>query len=279
MPEGDTIFRVAQILNRALAGRMVTAFESVYPALTRVDEDHPLRGRTIESVISRGKHVLMAFSGDLILHTHMRMNGSWHIYRIGERWRRPRADMRVAISTDMYVAVGFNVPVAELLSRRQVERHEVLRKLGPDLAAEAFDHVEVTRRLRQQPHAAIADALLDQRAVAGIGNVLKSEILFVAGVHPFEPVSCLGDGDIERVITSGRTAMAANTRSRGRMMTPAAARRTTGSLDPSAKLWVYGRAGKPCRRCGTPIHASKTGIAARATYWCPRCQARKSTGS
>jgi endonuclease-8 len=273
MPEGDTIYRAAQILHRALAGRQITGFESAYPALTRVDEDHPLRGRTIQSVASRGKHLLMTFSGDLVLHTHMRMNGSWHIYRVGERWRRPRADMRVVVSTDVYVAVGFNIPVAELLSKRQMERHEAFRSLGPDLAAEAFDRVEALRRLRRHPRAAIADALLDQRALAGIGNVLKSEILFVARVYPFEPVGRLTDDDLERITTTARTVMAANTRQPAQAARAAAGRRTTRSLDPAARLWVYGRAGKPCRRCGASIQSSKTGIAARTTYWCPRCQA------
>ncbi|MEO8137103.1 MAG: DNA-formamidopyrimidine glycosylase family protein, partial [Betaproteobacteria bacterium] len=113
MPEGDSIFRTAQTLHRALAGQLITRFESAYPALTRGDYDRPLKGRVVEAVVSRGKHVLMTFSGDLVLHTHMRMHGSWHIYRPGERWRRPRRDMRVLVETERYVAVGFNVPVAE----------------------------------------------------------------------------------------------------------------------------------------------------------------------
>src|SRR5262245_12739796 len=123
MPEGDTIFRAARTLHRALAGKVVTRFESVYPALTRVADDHPVVGRQIESVAARGKHLLMAFSGDLTLHTHMRMNGSWHIYRVGERWQRPARDMRVVVGTTEFVAVGFNVPVAELLTARQLARH------------------------------------------------------------------------------------------------------------------------------------------------------------
>src|SRR5499426_3166629 len=113
MPEGDTIFRAAHTLHRALAGKIVTRFESVFPALTRVADDHPIVGRTVESVRSRGKHMLMAFSGGLTLRTHMRMNGSWHIYRPGERWQRPRHEMRIMIETDVMHAIAFNVPVAE----------------------------------------------------------------------------------------------------------------------------------------------------------------------
>src|SRR3954466_14347215 len=116
MPEGDTIFSTARTLQRALAGRQVTGFESAFPALNRVVVDRPVVGRSVESVTSRGKHLLMTLTGDLILHTHMRMNGSWHLYRLGERWRRSRDDMRIVLETDVFVAVGFNVPIAEWLS-------------------------------------------------------------------------------------------------------------------------------------------------------------------
>src|SRR3954463_3795887 len=119
-------------MHRALAGRVVTRFQSVYPAVMRVADDRPIVGRTIDSVSARGKHLLIAFSGDLILRTHLRMNGSWHIYRPGERWQRPRADMRVLVATDRFVAVGFNIPVAEFLTARDLERHRDIRALGPD---------------------------------------------------------------------------------------------------------------------------------------------------
>src|SRR5207237_2674200 len=137
MPEGDTIFRAARTLNRALAGRVVTRFESVFPALNRVHDDAPVTGRTIESVTAAGKHVLMRFSGDLVLRTHMRMNGSWHIYRRGETWQRPRRDMRIVVATDAFEAVGFNVPVAEFLDRTPIARPGGLRFTGPDLLAES----------------------------------------------------------------------------------------------------------------------------------------------
>ena len=156
MPEGDTIFRAARTLNRALAGRTVTRFESVYPALMRIDYQAPIAGRVVESVTSRGKHMLMAFSGDLVLHTHMRMHGSWHIYRPGERWRAPSHEMRIVIGTDAYVAVAFSVPVAEFLTAAEFARHTQIQALGPDLADPLFDRVEVRRRLtehgeRRQP--------------------------------------------------------------------------------------------------------------------------------
>jgi endonuclease VIII len=286
MPEGDTIYRAAEAMHRALAGRLVTNFDSVYPALTRVAEDRPIVGRTVESVSARGKHLLVHFSRDLVLRTHMRMNGSWHLYRPGARWQRPARDMRVLIGTDHAVAVGFNVPVAEFLTIRQLEQHKDLRALGPDLleqpapqrhhrdqhTIEPFDTADVIRRMRMRAREAIADLLLNQRVVAGIGNVFKSEILFVAGIDPFTPVSALSDADLARIVAIALEQLRANVLTRAQTLTPSIGRRTTRSLDPNAKLWVYSRGGQPCRRCGAAIASKKTGVDARVTYWCPRCQ-------
>jgi endonuclease-8 len=272
VPEGDTIFNTARTLNRALAGRLVTRFESVFPKLTRVHDDHPITGRSVESVTSLGKHVLMTFSGDLTLRTHMRMSGSWHIYRIGERWRQPARNMRIVVSTDTFVAVAFNVPVAEFLTARDLARHAVLRALGPDLAGTEFDRDEVMRRIRMRGRDAIGDVLLDQRVVSGAGNVLKSEILFVSGIDPFTAAADLPDAALGRLLDVARKLLAMNTSNPGTSLNRARGRHTTGSLDQDAKLFVYGRGGKPCRRCGTAIAAKKTGVDARLTYWCPSCQ-------
>lgn len=271
MPEGDTIYRTAQALQRQLAGRIVTRFESVFPALTRIDRDRPLAGRTVEGVVSRGKHILMTFTDDLVLHTHMRMHGSWHGYAPGVRWRLPTRDMRVLVATAEFVAVGFNVPVAELLTSRQLARHQGLQQLGPDLLDESFDLETAVQRARPQGRVAIADVLLNQRVVAGIGNVFKSEVLFVAGAYPFTPASDFSDADLVRIMGSARDLLRANKSDLGRLA-PGRGRRTRDSLDPDASLWVYGRGGRPCRKCGTPIQAKKTGLDARITYWCPRCQ-------
>ncbi len=151
MPEGDTIFRSARTLNRALAGRTVTGFATALPALQRVHDDHPLVGRTVVGARSVGKHLLIEFSGGLLLHTHMRMSGRWDLYRPGERWRRPPAAMRVVVTTDAFVAVAFDVPVAEWVSERDLARHAVLRALGPDLLGRPFDPTEAIRRLREHP--------------------------------------------------------------------------------------------------------------------------------
>ena len=281
MPEGDTIFRTARTLHRALAGQIVTRFESVFPRLTRIHDDHPITGRTVQSVTSRGKHLLMEFSGDLTLHTHLRMNGSWHIYRAGERWQRPLRDMRIVVGTEQFVAVAFTVQVAELLSSRDLERHPQLRQLGPDLAQPSdstrserspLDRANVASRIRSRGREPIGDVLLNQRGAAGIGNVLKSEILFVSAINPFKPAADLSDVAIERLLDAAQKLFAMNIAETGRTVEGEIGRRTTGSLDPNAKLWVYGRGGKPCRRCGTKIEAKKTGLDARLTYWCPRCQ-------
>jgi endonuclease-8 len=273
MPEGDTIFRAARTLDRALAGRTIVRFESVLPRLTRVHEDTPLTGRTIERVTAAGKHLLVHFSGGLILRTHMRMNGSWHIYRPGERWQRPRRDMRVVIATSDFEAVAFNVPVAELIRERDLPRHQELRQLGPDLLGASFDAGEALRRLRARPASAIADALLNQRVLAGIGNVYKSEVLFICRVNPFRLVRDLDDQTLARLIETARTLLAANVTERlAPMTTYTGFRRTTRRDAPNERLWVYGRARLACRRCDTPIEIAKQGTDARLTYWCPTCQ-------
>jgi len=278
MPEGDTIFRAAATLHRALAGHVVTRFESVYPALTRIARDRPIVGRTVESVFARGKHLLITFSGDLVLRTHMRMSGSWHLYRAGDRWRRPGRDMRVLVATAAVEAVGFNVPVAELLTARELARHKELQALGPDLLAPSFDPDEAIRRMRARPDDAIGDVLLNQRVMAGIGNVFKSEILFLAAIDPFTAVSALSDAELARLVDISRRQLGANVMTRDQTLSRSTGRTTTRSLDPNSSLWVYGRGGKRCRRCGAAIEARKTGIDARLTYWCPRCQPTRRTG-
>jgi endonuclease-8 len=273
LPEGDTIFRAARTLNRALAGHQVVRFESVFPALTRVHEDHPLTGRTIESVTAAGKHLLMRFSGDLVLRTHMRMNGSWHIYRPGETWQRARRDMRIVVATDAFEAVGFNVPVAEFLDARAMARQDDLRLMGPDLLGASFDEDEAIRRFRERGTTEIADALLNQRVVAGIGNIYKSEVLFICRVNPFVHTAVLDDERLRVIVRAAQKYMRANvTAPRGGIVTYTGYRRTTRSADPAERLYVYGRARQPCRTCGARIRVKAQGRDARLTYWCPACQ-------
>ena len=273
MPEGDTIFRAARTLHRALAGKQVTAFESVLPALNRIDEDAPVAGRTVERVHSAGKNLLIDFSGDLVLRTHMRMNGSWHIYRIGESWQRPRRDMRIVVATSDFQAVGFRIPVAEFLSGKKVIKSRELRRLGPDVLSDDFDPEIVLTNLRARPLREIADALIDQRVLAGLGNVYKSEILFMCHINPFTLVQDVSDPDLKSLVEESRRVLQLNVSEGLQLMTTyGGLRRTTGRSAPTDRLWVYGRARLPCRRCVTPIVVRKQGPDVRLTYWCPQCQ-------
>lgn len=273
MPEGDTIFRSARTLKAALAGRTVTAFESRFASLDRHVVDEPLAGRTVLDVRAVGKHLLMEFSGGLVLRTHMRMNGSWHLYRPGERWRRGRAAMSILVATDAFVAVAFDVPVAEFVAASRLARHEPLSRLGPDLLAESFDPDAAAARLTARPDDPIASALIDQRVLAGAGNVYKSEVLFLAGLHPARRVSTLSPQDVRSLIEKLRALMLANVADPATHGPGLAGyRRTTRMANPGARLWVYGRSGRPCRRCGAPIRYGKQGEEARGTYWCDRCQ-------
>jgi len=274
VPEGDTIFRAARTLHKALSGKTVTRFETVLALLARVDDQSPIAGRRIEEVRAAGKHLLFEFSGDLFLRTHMRMSGSWHIYRIGERWQRPRRDMRIVVETADFAAVGFSIPVAELIDRRALERHDELRRLGPDLLGSEIDEQEIIRRIRERNQKPIGELLLNQRVAAGIGNVYKNEVLFLCGVHPHTIAAQITDDQIRGLFATAATLMRANVRdgTPQAITTYTGLRRTTHRSDPSSRLWVYSRGGEPCRKCGTPIEFSKDGDDARVTYWCPSCQ-------
>ena len=267
MPEGDTIYRAARTLHAALSGQRIERFESVLTQLTRVDANAPIAGRLVERVEARGKHLLMWLEGGLILRTHMRMHGSWHIYRPAERWQRPRHEMRIVIETAPYVAVAFAVPVAEFIDARTIERAGPVAELGPDVLSDTFDAAAAVARLQTRGDLEIAEALLDQRAIAGIGNVFKSEILFAARVNPFTPVQALDAAALTRIVAIAARQLRANVSDAA-----TGGRTTTNRLDPSARLWVYSRRGLPCRRCGTPIQRATQGPDRRSTYWCERCQ-------
>src|SRR5580692_4589683 len=201
MAEGDTIYRAARALQKAVGGKVVTGFETGLAKLAGVNDDAPLVGRVVEKVESRGKWCLIYFSGDLILVTHMLMNGSWHLYRTGERWQMGRGRMRVVIRTDEWEAVGFNIPVAEFHTARSLERSGQVPKLGPDILADEFTVEGGVARLaayrQENPDAEIAVVLLNQRVLAGLGNVYKSEVLFAAGVNPFRAMKTITPREIE----------------------------------------------------------------------------------
>jgi endonuclease-8 len=265
MPEGDTIFRTAEVLRAVLVGRDVTAARAQPgPGLRRVPDLRRLVGARVTSVEARGKHLLIGFDNGQMLRTHMRMKGSWHRYRPGERWRRPAPEATVVLETAEAVAVCFNAPVAELLTDLQLGRNRSLVALGPDLLAADFDADEAVRRLRGRPDIELGEALLDQRAVAGIGNVYKSEVCFIERLDPWRRVAVVEDASLEGALRTAARLMRANLRGGARV--------TTGNPARGHALWVYGRVGRPCLRCGTPIRSARQGELARVTYWCPRCQ-------
>lgn len=271
MPEGDTIFRAARTLQRALAEQVITGFETHLAQLAVVDRRAPIIGRTVERASARGKHLLLDLSGDLVLRTHMRMHGSWHIYRPGERWRAPKRDARIVITTPAWVAIAFGVTDAEFLTSAEVENHARLAALGPDLLSADVDLAEARRRIRETPSRHIAEAILRQQSVAGLGNVYKSEVLFLCRLHPYTDVAAVSDDLLDCLLERGRALIRLNVQEGAIAGGGRYGRVTTGRLNPREKLWVYGRAGEPCFRCGAAI-LSAMETEGRRTYWCPACQ-------
>jgi endonuclease-8 len=261
MPEGDTIWRAARALRAALKGRAVTAFASSLPAVAAAARRCALVGRQVAGVEARGKHLLVRFDGGAVLHTHQGMSGSWHLYRKGSRWRQAPHLARVVLEVGEVVAVCFRSPRVELLAAAEAARHGALTRLGPDVVAETFDAATARTRLRAARGEEVGAALLDQSRVAGIGNVYKSEVLFLCGLNPFTRVADLGDDALDRVVATARRQMRRNL--------DAVSRRPRGF---PGKHWVYRRSGQPCLRCGTTVERRMQGDPARSTYFCPRCQ-------
>jgi endonuclease-8 len=264
VPEGDTIFQTAAALRPLLVGRQILAARARAPgpAIDRVV------GSRVTSVEPMGKHMVIRFDNGLALHTHLRMAGTWHRYAPGERWRMPAWKARVVLEVPEHVVVCFNAPVAELMEDRYVALHPALVSLGPDLARDDFSADVAFERLRARPDAEIAEALLDQRVMAGVGNVFKSEVLFVESVNPWTHVSALDDATLRQLIATAQRLLRMN-------LTPSRPHRVTTHGEASARgaaQWVYGRANRACLRCQTPIRTRRQGPLNRPTYWCPTCQ-------
>jgi endonuclease-8 len=262
---------------------VVTGFETGLAKLARVDDDATLVGRAVEKVESRGKWLLIYFSGDLILVTHMLMSGSWHLYRVGERWQMGRDKMRVVIRTADWEAVGFNVPVAEFHTARSLERSGQVPKLGPDVLGDEFTVERGVARLRayavENPEAEVGVTLMNQRVLAGLGNVYKSEVAFAAGVNPFRAMRTVSMAEMERMVEFAQRYMKANVVdgkddaiATAGLVTYVGNRRTTRAMDREERLWVYRRQGEECCRCGATVMMRRQGLQARSTYWCPECQ-------
>jgi endonuclease-8 len=261
VPEGDTIYRVATTLSRVLAGeRVVRAASSVagIDAATLV-------GRVVTTVEAKGKNVLVRFDDGRVLHTHLRMGGAWHVYRPGEKWKAQASAARLVLETEKFVAVCFRAPVVALLTERGEKRSPMLATLGPDLAKDEFDAPLAVARLRRLEDEPIGVALMRQSALAGIGNVYKSEVLFVCRVDPFAKVSALDDATLSQLVATARELLRKNLGGGARVT-------TSGRLAERSAVHVYGRAGEPCFACGTAIALRRQGTLGRTTYYCPRCQ-------
>ena len=255
MPEGHVILRAAATLDRWLAGREVTAARTQVHGLPA----HKLVGQTVDAVEAKGKHLLIRFSSGMVLHSHMKMTGSWHVYFAGQKWQRPASQARFVLETGDRIAVCFNAPVVELLAANGEAQHPGLVNLGPDVLKPPVDLAEVRRRAATTPpKTTVGELLLDQSVVSGIGNIFRCESLFLQRLDPFTPRVDLGDEQLDALVGVASEVMLESVR--------------TGHM---ADSWVYGRSRRPCRRCGTRIESRALGSPLpRTVYWCPRCQVR-----
>ncbi len=257
MPEGDVVWRAARRLHNALAGQVLVRSDFRVPRFATTD----LTGRTVVEALSRGKHLLVRVDGDITVHTHLRMDGSW---RVGPASGYPLRDhrIRLVLANKEWEAVGRLLGVVEVI--RTSRESAAVGYLGPDLLGPDWDATEAVRRLTSDPARAIGDAVLDQRNLAGIGNIYKTETLFLRRVSPWRPVGQVED--LTELVELARQLLEANKDRIGQV--------TTGDARPGRQNWVYGRAGRPCRNCGTVIRQANQGpdLQERVTCWCPRCQ-------
>ncbi len=269
MPEGDTVWRAARKLDRALGGHVLTESDFRVPKLAVAD----LTGGIVRQTVSRGKHLLTHIdtqspSGpdapmiQWTLHTHLKMEGSWHVYTPGQKWRRPTHQARVVLRAGDHVAVGFSLGIVELIARD--EEGNVVGHLGPDLLGIDWDEQEALTRLLADPTRRIQEALLDQRVLAGVGNMYAAELCFLHGVDPRSPVRDVQDP--LRLLRRAKQVLDVNK--------DRAIQSTTGDLRSGRRTWVYRRDNQPCLRCGTPIRIMMLGEPGRdrPAYWCPHCQ-------
>jgi len=257
LPEGDAVWLTARRLHEALAGRVLTRSDFRVPRYATTD----LTGRTVIECVARGKHLLTRVDGGVTVHTHLRMDGSWRIRPAGDRIAGNHR-IRLVLANSTWQAVGYQLGIVEVVPTAREAR--VVGHLGPDLLGPDWDPAEAARRLRAAPDRAVGEALLDQRNLAGIGNIYKAEVLFLRGVHPWRPAGEVAD--LDALVSTAQQLMDANKERFGQI--------TTGVSRPGEQMWVYGRAGRPCRRCGTPIRTADQGgdTTERVTYWCPHCQ-------
>ena len=267
MPEGDSVLNYAMRLRPLLVGQAIVRFE-----LRERGPIGRLAGKHIEAIDVHGKHMMIAIEPDWVLRVHLGMKGRWSVHAPGQRWRLPPSDARVILETAEHVVVCFRASTAELTRAGDPRLRERLRALGPDVLADGFDPIAAAARARTHADAPIAEVLLDQRVAAGIGNVYRSELLFLARIHPLTPVRDLDDAALQQLFGRARELMLANVGPGMRSTTTS----HKGARHPShvARSWVYRRRGLPCHRCRTPIERMLLGDLARSVYFCARCQKR-----
>jgi endonuclease-8 len=277
VPEGDTIHNAARRVAAALVGSEIRSIEMPQERHAKDCWAERLRGRDVTGVDAHGKHLFVRFDGDLTLHSHLRMGGAWGVYERGRRWHRPAHRAWLVIKTDDHDVVQFDGPVLELMTEGRTRFDQRLSALGPDVLAEPdFDRDEFLKRLRgDDPGRGIGDALLDQRIVAGLGTVWKSEGCFLAGLSPWRPIATVTDDEALRVIEAVRPLMKRSVERGGRIVTWEPAEQSPSARRPRRReraTWVFERSGQPCRRCGTRVQFRGQGDDNRNTFWCPECQ-------
>lgn len=259
MPEGDALYRFAALLRPALVGRTIRTARAHGPGpVPRVER---IVGATCLSVEALGKNLLISFDNGLLIRGHLRMYGTWHVYRPGERWRRPEREARLVLEVDGAVVVNFSAPVVELLEQRALPHHQPVASLGPNLLDDDFDVDEAVRRYRAPERAVLTlgDAIMDQRAMAGVGNIWKHEVLFRCRLNPWLTVGELEDAEIRAMVETARDLLRA---SAGK----------AGAARGRPRMHAYMRAGLPCTRCRARLLSARQGQDLRFTAWCPRCQ-------
>ncbi|MEI9950937.1 MAG: DNA-formamidopyrimidine glycosylase family protein [Pseudomonadota bacterium] len=260
MPEGDALHRTAHTLGRVLAGQRLVRVRSSVPAIAHAE----LAGHVVEAVSAQGKNLLVRFDDGRVLHTHLKMRGSWHVYRPGERFQRPEHQARVVLEVSDALAVCFAAPTVRLLAPNAAANDPYLNGLGPDLIPDEFDLHQAVLGLQALAELSLGEALMSQTALSGIGNIYKSETLFVCRTDPFLAVFQLDRAALVHIVQTARELLRKNAQ-------PASTQRIT-TLGTSGQYWVYRRSGQPCRVCGSSVRMQRQGALHRSTYYCPSCQ-------
>lgn len=288
MPEGDTIFRTARTLRKVLADQVIERAQARVPTLSATAGSSSsvnlipgphfaigcewyaldcFAGHLVESVEPHGKHMLITLDDGRAIHSHLGMTGSWHVYRPGESWQKPEKYARLLLEVPGFVVICFTPMTLELCSPIALRRHHFINGLGPDLLAREIDIPDMITRFRQHNHVPIGEAVMNQTIVCGIGNIYKSELLFLSNINPFAPVASLSDEALRDLLELARDLMCQNLQERDR---------TTRYENGAHRLWVYARTGQPCTLCGAIIQLRRQGDLGRTTYWCSQCQGEAS---